>query len=90
MDPATKELVAAAIRYVTRNQASVIMTSHSVADCESLCSRVGILVRGGYKCIGTPQYLKHRWVLLRGPRCVCIIIYKFTRRQNNLVGQKFL
>ncbi|XP_023289550.1 uncharacterized protein LOC105698871 [Orussus abietinus] len=61
MDPASKSLVARAVHQVTKNQGSVVMTSHSVADCESLCSKVGILARAGLRCIGSPQYLKHKY-----------------------------
>ncbi|XP_015191826.1 PREDICTED: uncharacterized protein LOC107074670 isoform X2 [Polistes dominula] len=61
MDPATKDLVGCVIKHVTKNHSSVILTSHSVADCESLCSRVGILAKAGLRCIGTPQHLKHKF-----------------------------
>ncbi|KAK2584735.1 hypothetical protein KPH14_007066 [Odynerus spinipes] len=61
MDPATKELVARVVRHVTKNQSCVILTSHSVADCESLCNRVAILAKAGLRCIGTPQHLKHKF-----------------------------
>ncbi|XP_028048892.2 uncharacterized protein LOC105837746 isoform X2 [Monomorium pharaonis] len=61
MDPATKNLVARAVRQVTRSQGCVILTSHSVAECENLCTRVGILARAGLRCIGTPQHLKHKF-----------------------------
>ena len=60
MDPATKNLVSKAIHQVTRNQGCVILTSHSVADCEKICDKVGILAKGGFKCIGTPAHLKHK------------------------------
>ncbi|XP_072756384.1 uncharacterized protein Ldd isoform X2 [Anoplolepis gracilipes] len=61
MDPATKSFVAKAVRHVTKNQRCVILTSHSVAECENLCTRVGILARAGLRCIGTPQHLKHKF-----------------------------
>lgn len=65
MDPASKELVARAVRQVIRAQGAVIMTSHSVSECEKLCSRVGILARAGLRCIGTVQHLKHKYVFMR-------------------------
>lgn len=65
MDPASKELVARAVRQVTRAQGAVIMTSHSVAECEKLCGRVGILAKAGLRCIGTVQHLKHKYVFFR-------------------------
>ncbi|XP_048511619.1 ATP-binding cassette sub-family A member 13 isoform X2 [Athalia rosae] len=61
MDPASKDLVAKAIKSIIKNRGSVLMTSHSVADCENLCTRVGVLAKAGLKCIGSPQYLKHRY-----------------------------
>ncbi|CAK9819447.1 ATP-binding cassette sub-family A member 13 [Anthophora plagiata] len=61
MDPATKNLVAKTITRMTRSNTCVILTSHSVAECESLCNRVGILVKAGLRCIGTPQHLKHKF-----------------------------
>ncbi|KAF7403454.1 hypothetical protein HZH68_006248 [Vespula germanica] len=61
MDPATKDLVGCVVKHVTKNHSSVILTSHSVADCESLCTRVGILAKAGLRCIGTPQHLKHKF-----------------------------
>ncbi|XP_067204074.1 uncharacterized protein ldd isoform X2 [Linepithema humile] len=61
MDPATKKFVVKAVKQVTKNQGCVILTSHSVAECENLCNRVGILARAGLRCIGTPQHLKHKF-----------------------------
>ncbi|XP_043289977.1 uncharacterized protein ldd isoform X2 [Venturia canescens] len=61
MDPASKELVANAVRLVTRSRGCVIMTSHSVTECENLCNRVGILARAGLRCIGSVQHLKHKF-----------------------------
>lgn len=63
MDPASKELVANAVRLVTRNRGCVIMTSHSASECENLCNRVGILARAGLRCIGSVQHLKHKYVI---------------------------
>ncbi|XP_018348552.1 PREDICTED: uncharacterized protein LOC108752306 [Trachymyrmex septentrionalis] len=61
MDPATKSFVTKAVKQVTRSQGCVILTSHSVAECENLCTRVGILAKAGLRCIGTPQHLKHKF-----------------------------
>ncbi|XP_053973403.1 uncharacterized protein LOC128873691 isoform X1 [Hylaeus volcanicus] len=61
MDPATKDLVAKTIRSMTKNQSCVILTSHSMAECENLCNRVGILAKAGLRCIGSPQHLKHKF-----------------------------
>jgi ABC-type multidrug transport system ATPase subunit len=30
-------------------------------ECEALCSRVGLLINGRLKCIGTPEHIKKRY-----------------------------
>ena len=37
---------------------SVLLTTHSMAECEALCTRIGIMVNGVFRCLGTPQQLK--------------------------------
>ena len=39
----------------------MILTTHSMAECEALCSRLGIMVNGSLQCLGTPQQLKTRY-----------------------------
>lgn len=40
---------------------SVILTTHSMEECEAVCDRLGIMVGGRLRCIGTPQHLKGRF-----------------------------
>ena len=40
---------------------SVLLTSHSMAECDALCSRLAIMVNGQFMCLGTTQHLKHRF-----------------------------
>ena len=42
-------------------QASVVLTTHSMEECEALCTRVGILVSGRLRCLGSVQHLKHKY-----------------------------
>merc|ERR1719444_62072 len=37
---------------------SVILTTHSMDECEALCSRIGIMVNGRLVCLGTASHLK--------------------------------
>lgn len=36
----------------------MVLTTHSMAECEALCSRVGIMVNGSFCCLGSIQQLK--------------------------------
>lgn len=37
---------------------SVILTTHSMDECEALCSRIGIMVNGALVCLGSASHLK--------------------------------
>jgi ABC-type glutathione transport system ATPase component len=39
----------------------VVLTSHSMEECEALCSRIGILAAGRLRCLGPVQHLKNRF-----------------------------
>jgi ABC-type multidrug transport system ATPase subunit len=40
---------------------AAILTTHSLEECEALCSRIGILTLGQLRCIGTAQHLKDKY-----------------------------
>ena len=40
---------------------SVILTTHSMEEAGTLCRRMGIMVGGQFKCIGTSQYIKDKY-----------------------------
>ena len=40
---------------------AVVLTTHSMEECEALCSRIGILVLGKLKCLGSSQHLKSKF-----------------------------
>jgi ABC-type multidrug transport system ATPase subunit len=40
---------------------SFILTTHNMAECEALCSRIGIMANGRLRCIGSAQHLKSKF-----------------------------
>jgi ATP-binding cassette, subfamily A (ABC1), member 3 len=40
---------------------SVVLTSHSMEECEALCTRLAIMVNGEFKCLGSTQHLKSKF-----------------------------
>lgn len=46
-----------------RNQfgCSIVLTSHSMQECESICSRIGIMVAGQLRCLGSVQHLRNKY-----------------------------
>ncbi|KAL1421454.1 hypothetical protein MTO96_004146 [Rhipicephalus appendiculatus] len=54
MDPVTRRLVWSNVSEAIREKRSVLLTSHSMAECDLLCSRLAIMVNGQLCCIGSP------------------------------------
>eukprot|EP01135_Chromosphaera_perkinsii_P003932 Nk52_evm33s262 gene=Nk52_evmTU33s262 len=61
MDPKARRFVWNAIANVFREGRSVVLTSHSMEECEALCTRLGIMVNGEFKCMGSPQHLRNKF-----------------------------
>lgn len=40
---------------------SVVLTTHSMEECEALCGRVGVMVAGSLVCLGSIQHIKSRF-----------------------------
>jgi len=41
-----------------RGQSTVVLTTHSMDEAEALCNKMGIMVKGEFKCFGTAHYIK--------------------------------
>jgi energy-coupling factor transporter ATP-binding protein EcfA2 len=61
MDPIAKRFMWGVIRRLFEAEGrSVLLTTHSMEECEALCTRVGIMVGGRLRCLGSLQHLKSR------------------------------
>ncbi|CAH2306169.1 ATP-binding cassette sub-family A member 12 [Pelobates cultripes] len=61
MDPKTKRHLWKIISEEVRDRCAVVLTSHSMEECEALCTRLAIMVRGKFQCIGSLQHIKNRF-----------------------------
>uniref|UniRef100_A0A669F0M1 ABC transporter domain-containing protein n=1 Tax=Oreochromis niloticus TaxID=8128 RepID=A0A669F0M1_ORENI len=61
MDPKARRFLWDCILSVIREGRSVVLTSHSMEECEALCTRMAIMVNGRFKCLGSIQHLKSRF-----------------------------
>ncbi|GAA51797.1 ATP-binding cassette sub-family A member 1 [Clonorchis sinensis] len=61
MDPVGKRFLWDQILRLTKAGKAVVLTSHSMEECEALCNRLGIMVNGQFRCLGTVQQLKNRY-----------------------------
>ncbi|KAJ7345047.1 hypothetical protein JRQ81_000997, partial [Phrynocephalus forsythii] len=61
MDPNAKRHLWKIITEEVQKQCSVILTSHSMEECEALCTRLAIMVNGRFQCMGSLQHIKSRF-----------------------------
>lgn len=61
MDPGAKRFLWNALCKVRDSGKCIILTSHSMEECEALCTRLAIMVNGTFKCLGSTQRLKSKF-----------------------------
>eukprot|EP00644_Phytophthora_capsici_P017577 jgi/Phyca11/571405/estExt2_Genewise1.C_PHYCAscaffold_420119 len=63
MDPVSRRFMWDVIADISTRgkESTIVLTTHSMEECEALCSRVGIMVGGRLRCYGTVQHLKSRF-----------------------------
>ncbi|XP_072043597.1 phospholipid-transporting ATPase ABCA3-like [Amphiura filiformis] len=61
MDPVTRRLLWDALCQIRNAGRCIVLTSHSMEECEALCTRLAIMVNGQVKCLGSTQHLKSRF-----------------------------
>lgn len=61
MDPGAKRNLWNMVSKVRNSGKSIVLTSHSMEECEALCTRLAIMVNGEFKCLGSTQHLKNKF-----------------------------
>ncbi|XP_074060603.1 phospholipid-transporting ATPase ABCA7 isoform X2 [Macrotis lagotis] len=61
MDPRARRFLWNSVLGIVKEGHSVVLTSHSMEECEALCTRLAIMVNGRFRCLGSAQHLKNRF-----------------------------
>ena len=63
MDPVARRFMWDVISDIVtkREKCSLILTTHSMEECEALCTRIGIMVGGVMRCLGSAQRLRTKY-----------------------------
>ncbi|XP_044534952.1 phospholipid-transporting ATPase ABCA3-like [Gracilinanus agilis] len=61
MDPLSRRLLWNTIIRARDSGKAIVITSHSMEECEALCTRVVIMVNGRFQCLGSLQHLKKKF-----------------------------
>ncbi|CAI9722811.1 ATP-binding cassette sub-family A member 3 [Octopus vulgaris] len=61
MDPGTRRNLWNTLIKVRDTGRTLILTSHSMDECEALCTKIAIMVNGQFRCYGSIQHLKSKF-----------------------------
>ena len=61
MDPASRRFFWEVLQNLTKAGRCIVLSSHSMEECEALCTRIAIMVNGEFKCLGSKQHLKNKF-----------------------------
>ncbi|XP_062578105.1 phospholipid-transporting ATPase ABCA3-like, partial [Saccostrea cucullata] len=61
MDPGARRQLWNVLSQVRESGRTLILTSHSMEECDALCTRLVIMVNGQFVCLGSPQHLKNKF-----------------------------
>ncbi|KAH8234651.1 hypothetical protein KR032_001424, partial [Drosophila birchii] len=61
MDPGARRSLWGIIGVIRTAGKALVLTSHSMDECEALCTRLTIMVDGEFQCIGSTQSLKNQF-----------------------------
>jgi ATP-binding cassette, subfamily A (ABC1), member 3 len=61
MDPAARRYLWNVIKQARDSGMTILLTTHSMEECEALCTNLGIMVNGQFECFGSVQRLKSKF-----------------------------
>ncbi len=61
VDPYSRRQMQKVFEYALNSDITILLTSHSMDECEMLCSRLGIMSNGQFQCLGSIQHLKSKF-----------------------------
>jgi len=61
MDPNSRKNMWEVVNKIKRQKCSIILTTHSMDEAESLCNTMAIMVGGRFRCYGTATHIKNKY-----------------------------
>ena len=84
MDPNARKNMWEVVNRIKRQKCSIILTTHSMDEAESLCNTMAIMVGGRFKCYGTATHIKNKYS--SGYEFLLKVLYPTTEEIDKLVA----
>ncbi|OMJ95246.1 hypothetical protein SteCoe_1461 [Stentor coeruleus] len=84
MDPNARKNMWEVVNRIKRQKCSIILTTHSMDEAESLCNTMAIMVAGRFKCYGTATHIKNKYS--SGYEFLLKVLFPTSEEIDNLVN----
>ncbi|CAD5222390.1 unnamed protein product [Bursaphelenchus xylophilus] len=61
VDPKARRFIWSILSHLRETGMAIVLTSHSMEECEALCTNLAIMVGGEFVCMGSPQHIKNKY-----------------------------
>ncbi|KAM3727181.1 Phospholipid-transporting ATPase ABCA3 [Dirofilaria immitis] len=61
IDPKGSHLIWDILSKIRESDTALVLTSHSMEECEALCTRIAIMTNGEFRCLGSTQHIKSKY-----------------------------
>ena len=61
VDPKARRVIWDILSKLRELGSALVLTSHSMEECEALCTNLAIMVYGKFKCLGSAQHIKSKY-----------------------------
>jgi ABC-2 type transport system ATP-binding protein len=83
LDPVVAEKIRKIIENLSKNNITIILTTHYMKEADDLCDRIGIITEGEIKALGTPKSIKESHSFLNVYETTCKIQNQQVLFQND-------
>uniref|UniRef100_A0A915PWE3 ATPase AAA-type core domain-containing protein n=1 Tax=Setaria digitata TaxID=48799 RepID=A0A915PWE3_9BILA len=61
VDPKASRVIWNILSKIRESGTALVLTSHSMEECDALCTQIAIMISGGFKCLGSTQHIKSKY-----------------------------
>uniref|UniRef100_A0A0R3RFF4 ATPase_AAA_core domain-containing protein n=1 Tax=Elaeophora elaphi TaxID=1147741 RepID=A0A0R3RFF4_9BILA len=61
VDPKASRLIWDILSKVRESDTALVLTSHSMEECDALCTQIAIMTNGEFRCLGSTQHIKSKY-----------------------------
>lgn len=61
VDPKASRIIWNILSKIRESDTALVLTSHSMEECDALCTQIAIMTNGEFRCLGSTQHIKSKY-----------------------------